>query len=264
MREENVVCTKTWIVDAGSSNTDYDDSVASADSDSDDSCYESDDSDDLFFPSCRIPDLDLSKNRLVPGPPPKSRKPTQFWVAKAAAKDFFRPSMKPEIPRALYFLYVPDFPPETQGEHLSAHKHCLDPWVFALQQQMSSFLLGATVDRNYRVYTSGNNEGLTANVFAVKVEMLLKPSRMPDFLFQPDPAWTKGFPGHRKGPTPLLRAHFVTGDNCCIKCKKTDHIVAQCSDRTFSRCKTIHQQPVRASVTAATFKSMSYSVLIDK
>ncbi|KAG5358508.1 hypothetical protein CJU89_5102 [Yarrowia sp. B02] len=229
-------------------------SSVDSDSDSGSSYYETDsDDDDYFFPTCRIPDLDMINSKRPRVPDPKSRKPTQFWVARIAAKDFFRPSMKAEVSRSLYFMYAPDwFDPcdKTSGSRLN-------PWLFALEKEFQAFDEGITLDRNYRVYTQKNHEVLSASVIAVKVEFRTKASlgyRF-DLLFNVDPAW-----GSRNSSP--IRAHFVTGDNCCIKCKLVGHIVAQCKMPTFVRCSTFQQMVPWGTYSHNTMKKHKYNMVV--
>lgn len=225
-------------------------------SDSGSSYYETDsDDDDFYFPTCRIPDLDMINSKRPRTADPKSRKPTQFWVAKMAAKDFFRPSMKAEVSRSLYFMYAPDwFDPFDKS---SASR--LNPWLFGLEKEFQAFDEGITLDRNYRVYTHKNHKELTTNVIAVKVEFrnVAALGYRFDLLFNVDPAW-----GKESRNTSPIRAHFVTGDNCCIKCKRKGHIVAQCPIAAFIRCTTLQQSVTWGTYSHNAMKKHKYSMVV--
>ncbi|KAG5358920.1 hypothetical protein CJU90_3638 [Yarrowia sp. C11] len=226
-----------------------------SDSDSGSSYYETDSDDDVFFPSCRIPDLDMINSKRSRTADPKSRKPTQFWVAKMAAKDFFRPSMKAEVSRSLYFMYAPDwFDPFDKA---SASR--LNPWLFGLEKEFQAFDEGITLDRNYRVYTTKNHKELSTNVIAVKVEFrnVASLGYRFDLLFNVDPAW-----GKESRNTNPIRAHFVTGDNCCIKCKRKGHIVAQCPIAAFIRCTTMQQSVTWGTYSQSVMKKNKYTMVV--
>lgn len=218
-----------------------------------DSSYETDEDD--FFPTCRIPDLDIVNSKRPRAVDPKSRKPTQFWVAKIAAKDFFRPSMKAEVSRSLYFMYAPEwFDPFDKGSFSR-----LDPWLFGLEKEFQAFDEGITLDRNYRVYTQKNNKELSGNVIAVKVEFrnVTQLGYRFDILFNVDPAWGK----ESRNNSPI-RAHFVTGDNCCIKCKRKGHIVAQCPIAAFIRCTTLQQSVTWGTYSKDSMRKDKYSAVV--